>query len=62
MNFGSQFILFEKNNLKIHIISEQFYNVLTSFREPISFSKLNFENFKVTKKAILELIELKILH
>jgi len=59
--FGNQQILFEKGTLKIHTISNQFYEVLSFFENPKIVENLKFSNFSVSVQAIRELIERKIL-
>ena len=61
INFGNQQILFEKGTLKIHTISNQFYEVLSFFENPKIVENLKFSNFSVSEQAIRELIERKIL-
>lgn len=61
INFGNQQILFEKITLKIHAISSQFYEVLSSFENPKIIEDWQFSSFSVSKQAIRELIERKIL-
>ena len=61
MNFGNQHILFEKETLKIHTISSQFHEVLSSFGNPRILTSLNFSEFTVSEQAIKELLERRIL-
>lgn len=61
INFGNQQILFEKITLKIHAISYQFYEVLSSFENPKIIEDWQFSSFSVSEQAIRELIERKIL-
>jgi KDO2-lipid IV(A) lauroyltransferase len=61
INFGNQQILFEKGILKIHTISNQFYEVLSFFENPKIVENLKFSNFSVSEQAIWELVERKIL-
>jgi KDO2-lipid IV(A) lauroyltransferase len=61
INFGNQQVLFEKNTLKIHAISNQFYEVLSSFGNPEIIEDFDFSTFSVSEQAIRELVERKIL-
>lgn len=49
INFGNQQILFEKITLKIHAISSQFYEVLSSFENPKIIEDWQFSSFSVSK-------------